>query len=276
MSRFFRWCLLTLVVACLPFLLGAGGCGDSGVMVIDEASEISIGKQAAADIEREYRVLPDHPAAGRVERIGRQVAAASKRPTLPWTFKIVDEQAPNAFALPGGPIYVTKGLLDLNVSDDELAGVLAHETAHINQRHSAKRIEQALAIAIVSDIALGRADNMTRAAVGLAVQIGIELPHSRTAEYEADALGIRLAYNGGYAAHGLVDFLKRLDAMPNAQTSPEWMQSHPATKARIERTGKIVTEVTALPRPVPIELSAYDKKALKGLPADEPAPAKNQ
>ena len=274
MLRLFRWCLIMLIVACAPFLLGSGGCGDGGgIISIDEASEISIGKQAAADIEQEYRVLPDDPDAGRVERIGRRVAAASRRTNLPWTFKVIDEKDPNAFSLPGGPIYVTKGLLDMKVSDDELAGVLAHETAHINQRHSVKRIEQALTIGIVSDIALRRADDMTRVAVGLAVQIGIALPHSRTAEYEADAMGIRLAYNGGYVAGGLVDFLKRLDAMPNAPKSPEWMQDHPATKARVERTGKIAAEVTALPRPVPIELSAYDKQVLKGLPADEQAPA---
>ncbi|MHB0937107.1 MAG: M48 family metallopeptidase [Armatimonadota bacterium] len=269
MSRVFRWCLVTLIVACLPFLLGAGGCDGGGILSIGEEQEIAIGKQAAVDIEREFTVLPNDPGAARVERLGRKIAAGSERPNLPWTFKVVDEKAPNAFALPGGPIYVTKGLLDMQVTDDELAGVLAHEVAHINQRHSAKRIEQALTIAIVSDIALQRADNMTRAAVGLAVQFGIELPHSRAAEYEADALGIRLAYNAGTGAMGLVDFLKRLDAMPDAPKSPEWMQSHPATKARIERTTKMVAEVTALQRPVPIELSAYDKKVIKGLPADK-------
>ena len=269
MSRLYRWCLATLIAACLPFLLGAGGCDSGGIIGIDEEQEIAIGKQAAADIEHEYRVLPDDPDAPRVERLGRKIAAGSTRPNLPWTFKVVDEKTPNAFALPGGPIYVTKGLLAMKVTDDELAGVLAHEVAHINQKHSVKRIEQALTIAIVSDIALRRADNLTRAAVGLAVQFGIELPHSREAEYEADAIGIRLAYNGGTDPRGLVDFLKRLDALPDAPKSPEWMQSHPATKARIERTSKIVTEVTALPRPVPVELSAYDKKVLKGLPADK-------
>jgi len=269
MSRIFRWCLVILIAACLPFLLGAGGCDSGGIIGIDEEQEISIGKEAAVDIERENPVLVNDPNALRIERLGQKIAAASQRPNLPWTFKVIDNKDPNAFSLPGGPIYVTKGLLDMKVTDDELAGVLAHEVAHINQRHSVKRIEQALTIAIVSDIALQRADNMTRAAVGLAVQFGIDMPHSRTAEYEADALGIRLAYNAGDSAAGLVDFLKRLDALPNAPKSPEWMSDHPATKARIERTGHIVTEVTALQRPVPVELSAYDKKVLKGLPADK-------
>jgi len=276
MTRWFRFLLIMLIAAGLPFLLGAGGCGDGGLIGIDEEQEISIGKQAAADIEGQYRVLPGHPDAGRVERFGRQIAAGSKRPGLPWTFKIIDQQDPNAFSLPGGPIYVTKGLLDMKVSDAELAGVLAHEVAHINQKHSVKRIEQALTIAVVSDIALRRADDMTRAAVGLAVQFGIDMPHSRTAEYEADALGIRFAYNAGYSAAGLVDFLKRLDALPNVPKSPEWMSDHPATKARIERTSHIVTEVTALQRPVPIELSAYDKQVLKGMPGEGGTPAKSQ
>jgi len=274
MPHWFRWGLILLIVACLPFLLGAGGCDGGGIFSIDEAQEISIGKEAATDIEHQYRVLPDDPDAGRVERIGRKVAAASQRPDLPWTFKVIDEKAPNAFSLPGGPVYVTNGLLDMKVTDDELAGVLGHEIAHINQRHSVKRIEQALTIGIVSDIALQKASDITRAAVGIAVQVGIDLPHSRSAEYEADALGIRLAYNGGYNPDGLVAFLKRLDALPDVPKSPEWMQDHPATKARVERTTKIVAEVTALPRPVPIKLSAYDKQVLKGLPAEETAPAK--
>lgn len=269
MSRLYRWCLVAFIAACLPFLLGAGGCDGGGIIRIDEEQEIAIGKEAAADIEREFTVLPHDPQLPRVERLGRKIAACSARPNLPWTFKVVDEKAPNAFALPGGPIYVTKGLLDMQVTDDELAGVLAHEVAHINQKHSVKRIEQALTIAIVSDIALRRADNLTRAAVGLAVQFGIELPHSREAEYEADAIGIRLAYNAGTDPRGLIEFLKRLNALPNAPKTPEWMQSHPDTEARIERTSKIVTEVTALTRPVPLALSAYDKKVLKGLPADK-------
>jgi predicted Zn-dependent protease len=189
------------------------------------------------------------------------------RPQLPWTFKIIDTKDVNAFALPGGPVYVTKGLLDLEITDSELAGVLGHESAHVNQRHSVKAIQQAMTLALVSDIALKNANDMTRMAVEIALQVGIQLPHSRADEYEADALGVRIAYNAFYPAAGLGVFLRRLDALPDVNKSPEWMQDHPATKARVARSDRIAAEVAAMPRPVAIALSEYDKKVIKNLPA---------
>jgi len=257
-----------LVVLCCGLLLLGSGC-DNGIIRIGETDEVNIGREAAQDIERQHRVLTDTEAARRVERLGLQIAAVTARPKLPWTFKVLEMREPNAFALPGGFIYVTTGLLDLQVSDDELAGVLAHEAAHVNQRHSARAIERGLTTALAAQLILRRADDITQLAVSLALQYGIDLPHSRAAEYEADALGVRLAYNAGYDRRGLTGFLKRLQALPTATKAPEWMSSHPDTNARIERTTDMAAVLANQPRPVPLALTEADKQAIKNLPKED-------
>lgn len=267
--RTFRWVVAAVVCCLFPILLGSGGCGDGGLIQLSDADEVAIGRQAAADIEREQRVLADTPEARRVEHIGQTLVKGATRTGMAWSFKVLDVKEPNAFALPGGPLYVTKGLLDMEVSDGELAGVIGHEIAHVNQRHNAKAIERGLTLALASQIALRRASETTQLAVQLALQYGIQLPHSRRDEYEADAVGVRLAYNAGYAAGGLSAFLTRLNALPTATRAPEWMSDHPETKARIARTTKLADLVTGQPRPIPLTLTADEQKALKGLTTEE-------
>lgn len=250
MPRFLHWMLLGVLVAVLPFLLGSGGCSPQSLFTVDDSTEIQLGKEAAAQYEQQHRIITGTADADRVLRIGRKIAAATNRPDLPWTFKVVDDSTVNAFSLPGGPVYVNSGLLDLAISDAELAGVLGHEAAHINQRHSAKAIQQAMEIALVSDIALRNQSDATRAAVNMALTLGVNLPHSRKDEYEADAIGIRIAYNAGYPADSIVGFLKRLDMLPNQPRTVEWMSDHPTTIERIQRTERIAAEVSALPSPV--------------------------
>lgn len=267
--RVFRWCLIAVMVAGLPFLLGNSGCGGSSVQkmfMVDEQQEISLGQQGAADIEKQYGVLSNSPDLPRLNRIGMAIAACTQRAQLPWTFKVINDTSVNAFSLPGGPVYVTKGLLDLNVTDSELAGVLGHEAAHINQRHSAKAIANQLEINIVAGLVLKNANDVAKAASGLAVQYGVTLPHSRKDEYEADALGVRLAYNAGYPANGLVVFLNRLDKLTGGAQTPEWMQSHPLTAERITRAQEIVDLVTAQARPVPLTLTNKEQDVQQHLP----------
>ncbi|MHB9106287.1 MAG: M48 family metalloprotease [Armatimonadota bacterium] len=213
--RFLHWMLLGVLIAVLPFVLGSGGCSPQSLLVVDDSTEIELGKEAAAQFEQQHHVITGTADADRVLRIGRKIAAATNRLNLPWTFKVVDDPTVNAFSLPGGPVYVHSGMLNLGISDAELAGVLGHEAAHINQRHSAKAIQHAMEIALVSDIALRNQSDATRAAVNMALTLGVDLPHSRKDEYEADAIGIRIPYNAGYPADSIVAFLKRLDTLPD-------------------------------------------------------------
>jgi len=263
--KFFRWLLIALILCGLPFLMGSGGCSAGDIFAISDSDEVTIGQQGGADIEKQYPVVTGTAGAERVERIGRKIAPLTQRPKLPWSFKVVKMDEPNAFALPGGPIYVSTGLLAMNVTDDELAGVLAHEASHVNQRHSVKAIQEAMAVGVISEVALSKSSNSTREVAGLAVQLALTLPHSREAEYEADALGVRLATNAGYSPYGLSEFLTRLNNLTNVAKTPEWFSSHPETKDRVARTKKIAGEVAGLPLPVPLTLSKTDKAQLDSI-----------
>ncbi|MHB9132237.1 MAG: M48 family metallopeptidase [Armatimonadota bacterium] len=256
MYKMLRWLLLAVVVAGIPWLLGAEGCGGgTNVTGIDEPTEIRIGQQSAREIEDQYGVVTNTKEATRVDRIGRSIAAVTQRPQLPWSFNITNQKEANAFALPGGPVYVTRGLIEMGLSDAELAGVLGHETAHINQRHSVKAIQRAMTYQLLSDLVIGQNETAMRTAVNLAVQYGSQLPHSRQDEYEADSVGLRLAYNAGYSANGLVSFLKKLDSVSGKSNPPEWLSTHPLTKERVTRADSLSNTIAQKKRPVSLTIS---------------------
>jgi predicted Zn-dependent protease len=260
--------MLLAIMAGVPLLLGIDGCGASP-LGIDEQTEIQIGQQAAADIEQQYGVITGTAQAQRVNRIGQAIAARSERPGLPWSFRILNVSDVNAVSLPGGPIYVTRGLLEAGVSDAELAGVLAHEVAHVNQRHSVAAIRRAMTYDLLSDLVFGRSSAALQTAVNVAVQYAVQLPRSREAEYESDSIGIRLAYNAGYPAGGLVTFFQRLQQISGPQTAPSWMRTHPTTADRIARAQQIVAQVQGQPRPVPVALLQREVKEIKAVATEK-------
>ena len=259
MSRWRKLLWIALVPVTGASLFGLTGCQD-GLVSIDQPTEIRIGQQAAADIEAQYGVVNDPVQTPRVQRIGRAIAAVTTRPTLPWTFKILNTTEVNAFSLPGGPVYVTRGLLSLNIPDNELAGVIGHEVAHIQDRDSVHAIERAMTYQLLAELVLGQSSSALRAAADLAVEYAIQLPKSRDAEYASDSAGIRLAYNAGYPANGLLLFLQRLQAMQGRQQTPEWLSTHPLTAERVTRAEQIVAQVSGQPRPVPVVLIEVGEK----------------
>jgi predicted Zn-dependent protease len=262
MPRWWKLFLGSVSLMGLSVMLSVTGC-DGGIVNIDERTEIDIGQQAAADIEREYGVVNDPVQTPRIQRIGNSIAAVSSRPRIPWSFRILNITEVNAFALPGGPVYVTRGLLAQGLSDNELAGVLGHEIAHVQERHSVDAIERAMTYQLLSELILGDAGAI-RVAADLAVQYAVQLPRSRDAEYESDSVGIRLAYNAGYPANGMVLFLQRLQALSGTARTPEWMRTHPLTAERIARAQQIATEVQGQARPVPVVLLENGVKSASG------------
>ena len=116
--------------------------GERQLSLLSEAQEIEIGRRAARQVEQTIGFVDDRQLQNYVGRIGRRLAANSERPRLPWAFHVVDDPTPNAFALPGGFIYVTRGILNLLTSEAQLAGVLGHEVAHVTARHSVTQISR--------------------------------------------------------------------------------------------------------------------------------------
>lgn len=269
MPKWWKWLLLLIIACGAPILLGANGCGGASPLGIDQSTEIDIGQQAAADIERQYGVVNDPVQTARINRIGRSIAAVSQRPDLPWSFKILNSNEVNAMSLPGGPVYVTRGLLASGLSDSELAGVIGHEVAHINERHSVKAIQRAMTYQLLEALVLGHSSTAVQQAADISVQLALELPNSRSNEYEADAVGTRLAYNAGYPANGLLQFLQYLQTTSGTTRAPAWLQTHPLTQDRITREQQLVTQISGQPRPVPIALSEQDKVVLEKLITEE-------
>ena len=267
-----KWWLLIMTIGLWPVAMGLSGCssgGGGGLVSIDQSTEIQIGQQAAADLEAQYGVVNDPVQTARIQRIGNRIAAVSQRPDLPWSFKILNIADINALSLPGGPVYVTRGLVNLNIPDVEMANVLGHEIAHINNRDSVHAIQRAMTYQLLSDLVLGGSSQAVQTAANLAVQYALELPRSRADEYAADDVGMKLAYNAGYSPQGMVDFLQRLAQITGPSRSPAWTQTHPLTADRVARAQQEATQISALPRPVPVVAQeanpneakdAYDQK----------------
>jgi predicted Zn-dependent protease len=217
--------------------VAAGGCatnpatGKSEIMLVSEDQELAMGRQAAAEVPSTYGLYEDRELAAYVASLGREIAARSERPQLPWSFQVVDDASVNAFALPGGFIYVTRGLLTHLDSEAELAMVLGHEIGHVTARHSASQMSKAqlatlgFGIGMIAVPELQRFGGLGQTGLGL-----LFLKFGRDDEREADVLGLRyagrLAYDPGQCARAM-DLLDRVARAAGGGRMPGWLATHP-------------------------------------------------
>jgi predicted Zn-dependent protease len=212
--------------------------GRQEVVMMSPEREAATGKQAAAQVEREMGLVRDPKLVAYVEQIGARMAELSPRQDTGYRFAIADMPEPNAFALPGGYVYVSRGLLALANTEDELAGVIGHEIGHVAARHSAQRETRAMGVGILSvlgTIAAGVLGGGTAAQMasqlGQVAGAGFIASYSRDQERQADTIGQELAAAGGWDPDGLADFLVTLDREGRVQTgrqrNPSFLDSHP-------------------------------------------------
>jgi predicted Zn-dependent protease len=201
--------------------------------------EVRMGRDASKEIEKEYRVDTDSADAKRVQRISERVLAhIDVRPGVPYTVKVLDLKDVNAVSLPGGPLYIFRGLLDLVGDDDDaLACVIGHEIGHINGRHAAKQMSQQMA-ANLGLILLARGGSGGNVA-GLVSNM-LSLSYSRDDEFESDRRGLSYAFKAGFDPNGLVRFFEKLDALEKRGGPPEFLRTHPVTKARIRVAQQLI------------------------------------
>jgi predicted Zn-dependent protease len=217
--------------------------------------EVALGEGIAAGFLGAIRLHPDERLQRYVNRIGRWLALQSERPDLPWTFGVIDTDIINAFAMPGGTVVVSHGLVKRLANESELAGVLAHEIAHVLKKHQLAAIQSDAgwsaaatgAKAVAADRigrsgdVLGLKSQLANAGVDL-VKDGLFLrPLDRGMEYEADRIGVVIAARGGYDPYGLVAVLTML-----AQVKPEesgasiTFSTHPSPADRLAELEKVV------------------------------------
>ncbi|HEX9397488.1 MAG TPA: M48 family metalloprotease [Burkholderiales bacterium] len=210
---------------------------------ISEPEEISIGNDVASRLLGAAPLAAEPRLQRYVNLVGRWVAAQTSRPGLPWRFGVLEAPQVNAFAVPGGTVFVTRGLVERMKSEAELAGVLAHEIVHVQQKHHLKAIQKGAQTALAGDaLAYALKDARSTEARDKLLSLGTEL-YSRgldkADEFEADRLGVVLAARAGYDGYGLPAVLQTLQAM-NAQDSSLALmfKTHPAPGERLGALGE--------------------------------------
>lgn len=242
----------TLLIAGLGLGLATGplGCarnpvtGKSELSLVSESQEIQMGQQAAQEVAQTIGFYKDDKIQAYVASLGKAIAVKSERPKLPWEFHVVDDASVNAFALPGGFIYVTRGLMTSINDEAELATVIGHEIGHVTNRHSVQQISKAqlaqLGLGLGSILSSDIARYGQLASAGLSV---LFLKYSRDAENQADQAGFRYALQQGYDVREMSKVFETLDRI--SQTSdggklPEWLATHPNPGNRIKHIQKML------------------------------------
>lgn len=217
---------------------------------VTEEEEIELGRGIAAQLLGARGLVQDEQMQRYVNRVGFWLALQSERPGLPWRFGVMDSDAVNAFALPGGVILITRGLYDRLRDEGELAGVLAHEISHVVDKHQVKAIKKAMgksfATELAGEVAVQRGNEVVRRFGAQAFRVGAEVftkGLDKQDEYDADRNGMVLAARGGYNPFGLAGVLQTLDAAGPQDGSVSLMFStHPTSVSRIERLEESVGE----------------------------------
>jgi predicted Zn-dependent protease len=225
---------------------------DIEVPRLTDEEEIEIGREVAADVEREFGVYEDAAALERVRTIGLAIVPHSDRPHLPYQFTLLDSDDINAFAVPGGFIYVTRGMLDFVGSDDELAGVLGHEIAHVGRRHGAERIEAFALVRATAEALLDDNPDLEDIYDSERGQLAAEMTAlilfngwSRQQELESDEYGTIYMAHAGYDPQGMITLFQRMQAEgdPADAGRVEWLlASHPPFDERIRRVEETIIE----------------------------------
>ena len=243
---FNRW----FALVCLTFL-GASGCavnpatGEREISLISESQEIQMGREADAGIVAQLGLYPDSAIQRYVRDLGMELAANSERPDLPWTFRVVDDPVVNAFALPGGFIYITRGIMSHLTSEAELVGILGHEIGHVTARHSVSQMSRAQLAQIGLVVGMVFSERV-RSVGGLAMQSLqlLFLKYGRDDESEADRLGVRYMTRVGYQPGELSEVFRMLEQVgaQSGQRIPEWLSTHPDPGNRAEAIQAMVAE----------------------------------
>jgi len=207
------------------------------MLLIDTQKEISLGTDIDKQLQGRITILKDDQMQARLDSISRRVALASDRQDLAYTFRIAKDKELNAFAIPGGFVYVNTGLL-LAATDDELACVLAHEIGHVASKHSIKKLQAALGYQLIMSIALGISGKQ---AIASAADVFFNLTsqgYSRQDELFADKLSVRYSRRAGFNPYGMVTFFEKLKKEAEKRGpsfSPVFLSSHPAIEERIKK-----------------------------------------
>jgi predicted Zn-dependent protease len=242
---------LTWIVAALLSGCAARKPGEPitpGFNVFAKEQEVQIGQQAAAQISSQVDVVDNRQLQEYVSRLGRRLASQSQGGGYPYSFTLINDDSINAFALPGGPIFVHSGLIKAADSEGQFVGVLAHEIGHVALRHATNQASKANLIqlpAILAGAVIGD-ESVAAQAAQLGLDLGVNsvlLKYSRDAERESDAFGARLMAKAGYNPLDMARFFEKLESEGGSR-APQFLSSHPNPGNRV---ADVQAEIRTLP-----------------------------
>jgi predicted Zn-dependent protease len=241
-----RFAALMLIAGALAGCARNPATGQNELMLVSESQEIQMGRQYDSQVVATIGLYPDPALQSYVQTLGTRLAATSERPTLPWTFRVVDDPAVNAFAVPGGFVYVTRGILAHITNEAQLATVIGHEIGHVTARHTASQMSKeqlaGLGLAIGSIASQRIAQYAGAASQALSV---LFLKFSRDNENQADELGVRYSSRANFDSREMANVMRLLDKLSGANGSrlPEWLATHPNPGNRLEHINAIVSKM---------------------------------
>lgn len=245
--------VLLVTAACLlfvPLAWAARTALKPGWNMFSTQQDTEVGQQVSKDAEQELQMLDDNRVDDYLRRLGQRLAPHAPGFQFQYAFKAVNDRAINAFALPGGYIYMNRGVFEAADNESQLAGVMAHEISHVALRHGTNQASKASAaqmpLSILGGVMGGSSTATALAQLGAGFAVNsVLLKHSRTAETQADVMGTQILHDAAISTQGMVQFFEKLQGQENAGRHVEFFSNHPSPDRRIER---VKTEIANLGR----------------------------
>jgi predicted Zn-dependent protease len=259
------------VLAASLVTLMLGGCATTGINkgqmnIISSDEEVKMGQELSVEVAKQYKVYDNTAVTAYVQGVGDRIARVCDRQEITYHIAVVDKNEVNAFALPGGYIYVYTGLMKDIDDEAQLASVIAHEIAHVTARHAAERLTKMYGTEFFLGLVFGKNPGLLGKIVkDIGTPIGF-LAYSRADEYEADELGARYLDAAGYDPNGMVELLGKLKGLEKSEPGKfeTWLMTHPPTG---ERLARVEAAVAALPKSAsPVRNAAAYAKIKAQLP----------
>ncbi len=246
------------LLALLFFVVALEGCASLGtfnpatgrheLIFISTPTEINMGRDIHAQLQKEFTFSTDQAKIDRLSRIGRKLAQVSDRQDLAYSFFLIEKDELNAFTVPGGSVYMFTGLMDRLPSDDAIAAVLGHEIAHTAARHTVKKFQAALGYNIIGTIIMSQLQLEAQVQQIISQGSGalmnlIFSAYGRQDEFESDRLGIKYMYYAGYDTQGMIETLQLLEQESKGDHVPVILRTHPYAKDRLAKAKEEIEKI---------------------------------
>jgi len=239
--------IVLLILTCLYSGCAINKDNIRGFNLISVQEETQLGCRIAVEVEKQRMIVTDPQVQGYITRLGNQLLRGVRKREFNFTFKVVRDDSVNAFAIPGGHIYVNSGLIKFVKTEKELAAVMAHEINHCVARHGTQKITQQYGYSLVLQLLQGRNPSLLTQLASSLFKAGAFLSYSREMENQADYLAVETTYRAGYDPRGMVIFLQKLELREQSKSGNigQFFSSHPVTRERIRQ---VQFEILKLPR----------------------------